>query len=130
MFSDHHLVMQLNWAIFPNFPIEIFIYFKKLFTYLFIFNFYLFIYLAFWLFRATLQHMEVPRLGVELELQPPAYARATTTWDSSCVCNLHHSSQQRRILNPLSEARDQTQTLWMLVGLLTAEPRRQLLIYF
>ena len=25
------------------------------------------------------QHMEVPRLGIELELQPPAYATATAT---------------------------------------------------
>ena len=31
-----------------------------------------------------------------------------STWDPSCICNLHHSSRQRRILNPLSEARDGT----------------------
>ena len=37
---------------------------------------------------------------------PPAYARATATWDPSCVCDLHHSSWQRRILNPLSEAKN------------------------
>ena len=30
---------------------------------------------------------------------------------SSHVCNLHHSSQQRRILYLLSEARDQTRNL-------------------
>ena len=30
------------------------------------------------------------------------------TPDLSHVCDLHHSSQQHRILNPLSEARDQT----------------------
>ena len=53
-------------------------------------------------------HMDVPRLGVYSELQPLAYARATATWDPSHVCNLHHSSWQRRILNPLSKARDQT----------------------
>ena len=29
----------------------------------------------------------------------------------SCVCNLHHSSRQRRILNPLSKARDRTRNL-------------------
>ena len=54
--------------------------------------------------------MEVPRLGVELELQLLAYtiATATTTWDLSHVCDLHHSSQQYWILNLLSEARDQT----------------------
>ena len=26
--------------------------------------------------------------------------------DLSCICDLHHSSWQRHILNPLSEARD------------------------
>ena len=31
--------------------------------------------------------------------------------DPSLVCNLHCSSQQRRILNPLNEARDQTRVL-------------------
>ena len=29
-------------------------------------------------------------------------------WDPSLVCNLRHSSQQRRIPNPLSKAKDQT----------------------
>ena len=55
--------------------------------------------------------MEVPRLGVESELQLPAYTTATATWDPSCVCNLHLSLQQRRILNPLSEAREQSRVL-------------------
>ena len=57
------------------------------------------------------RHMEVPRLGVQLELQSPAHARATETQDPSHVCNLHHSSRQRRILNPLSKARDRTRNL-------------------
>ena len=52
--------------------------------------------------------MEVPRLGVESELQLLAYVTATATWDPSQVCNLHHSSQQRQILDLLSEARDRT----------------------
>ena len=39
------------------------------------------------------QHMEVPRLGVELELQLPAYTSATTTWDLSCIYDLHQSSR-------------------------------------
>ena len=30
---------------------------------------------------------------------------------SSYICDLHHSSQQHQILNPLSEARDQTYNL-------------------
>ena len=52
--------------------------------------------------------MELPRLGVKSELQLQATATATATPDSSRVCNLHRSSQQCRILNPLSEARDRT----------------------
>ena len=59
------------------------------------------------------QHMEAPRLGVELELQLPAYTTATATAmpDLSCVFELHHSSWQRQILNLLSEDRDQTRNL-------------------
>ena len=56
-------------------------------------------------------HMEVLRLGVESELQLPAYATATATQDSSQVCDLHHSSWQCWILNPLIEARDSTSNL-------------------
>ena len=52
--------------------------------------------------------MEVPRLGVELELQLPAHTTATAMEDLSCVCNLHHSSWHCWILNPLNEARDWT----------------------
>uniref|UniRef100_A0A8D1E639 Protein NLRC5 n=1 Tax=Sus scrofa TaxID=9823 RepID=A0A8D1E639_PIG len=39
-----------------------------------------------------LQHMEIPRLGVQSELHPPAYAIATALWDLRCIFNLHHSS--------------------------------------
>ena len=56
-------------------------------------------------------HMEVPRLWVESELQLPTMATATTMSDPSCVCDPHHSSEKRRILNPLSRARDQTRVL-------------------
>ena len=55
--------------------------------------------------------MEVPRLGVESELQLPACATATAMPDLSHVCDLHHSSQQCQILNPLSEARGGTRIL-------------------
>ena len=52
--------------------------------------------------------MEIPRLGVELELQLPAYTMATATQDPSSICDLHHSSQQRWIADPLREAWDRT----------------------
>ena len=65
--------------------------------------------------------MELPRLGVESELQVQAYATAiaiaTATWDPSCVCNLYHSSWQCWILNPLGRAREQeslVQVRWSL----------------
>ena len=65
--------------------------------------------LSFFLFLAMLAAMEVPRLGVELELELPAYTTATATQDPSRVCNLHCSSGQCQILNPLlSETKDQT----------------------
>ena len=55
--------------------------------------------------------MEVPRLGVWSELYPPAYTTAEALPDPSRVWYLHHRSQRRQILNPLSEARDQTRNL-------------------
>ena len=41
------------------------------------------------------QHMDFPRLGVELELQLPAYATATVlvTPDPNHICDLNHSSR-------------------------------------
>ena len=51
--------------------------------------------------------MEVPWLRVKSELQ----LLATATPDLSCICDLHDSSEQRWILDPLSEARDQTGNL-------------------
>ena len=54
------------------------------------------------------RHMEVPRLGVQLEQQLPAYATATATRDPSHICDLHYSSRQHQILNPRSEVRDPT----------------------
>ena len=52
-----------------------------------------------------LWHIEVPRLGMESELL--AYPTATAMQDLSCICDLHHSSQQHWILNPLtSKSRD------------------------
>ena len=55
--------------------------------------------------------MEVPRLGVKSELQLLAYATPTATQDPRCICDLHHSSWQCQILNPLREARDRTHIL-------------------
>ena len=63
--------------------------------------------------------MEFPRLGVQRKLQLLAYTRATAMWDLCCICDLQHSSWQHQILNPLSENRDQTCILRILVRFVT-----------
>ena len=58
-----------------------------------------------------LWHMEVPSLGIKLELQQQAYATVTAMLDLSHICDLHHSLWQQWILNPLSEVRNGTHIL-------------------
>ena len=77
-------------------------------------NLVCFVFLCFFvlLFRASpMLLMEVPRLGVESELQLSAYPTATAMQDPSRVYGPHHSSWQRQILDPLSEAGDRTRNL-------------------
>ena len=65
---------------------------------------------------------EVPRLGAWSELQFPPRATATAMRDLSPVWDLHNSSRQCQILNPLSKAEVQPATSWFLVGFISAEP--------
>ena len=68
--------------------------------------------------------MEVLRPGVEWKLQLLAYTTATATQDPNQVCDLHHTQlTAMRILNPLSEARDQTCVLT--VRFIATEPRQE-----
>ena len=72
-------------------------------------------FFSFFLLGLHLQHMDVLRLGVQLELQLPAYTTATATSDPRRVGNLHHhSSQQCQTLNPLSKASEETRNLMVL----------------
>ena len=68
-----------------------------------------------------LRHMEVPRIGVQSELLPPAYTTATATPDQRLIHNLFCSLRQCGILNPLNEAWDATgvlmDTSWVLYPL-------------
>ena len=70
------------------------------------FGFWVFFWFFLPFFFLGPHHMEVPRLGIESELQLPAYTTATAMWDLSHVCDLHHSSQKCQILNPVTGARD------------------------
>ena len=81
------------------------------------------------------QHMRVPRLGVQWELQLPAYATATATPDPCHVCNLHHNSRQCEILNLLSEAKDRTHNLMVPIRIcfcciMTGTPEQRFLRVF
>ena len=64
------------------------------------------LFLFFSLLGPHLQHMEIPRPRVKLELQLPTTATAVP--GSSCICDLCQSLWKRGILNPLGEARDWT----------------------
>ena len=80
----------------------------------------LFIYLFIFCFLGLhLQHTELPRLGVESELQLPAYTTAIAMWDPSFICDLHRSSWQCRILSPHSEPGIEPASSWIPVGFLT-----------
>ena len=61
--------------------------------------------------------MEVPRLGVQSELQLLVYTTATAMQDPNHVWDLHQSSWQSQIFNPLSEARDRTCNLMVPSGI-------------
>ena len=63
---------------------------------------------------------------VKSELQLLAYTAATALQDLSRVCDLHHSSWQHQILNPMSEARDRTCSITFLVEFVSALPQREL----
>ena len=88
------------------------------------YGFFFFFFLVF--LGLYLQHMDVPRLGVESELPLPAYTTATAMPDLSCSCQPPPQPQPRRILSPPSKARDQTAS-WILVDFATAEPQWELL---
>ena len=82
--------------------------------------FYFFIFFVF--LGPHLHHMEVSSLGVESELELLAYTTAIALPDLSHICDLHHSSQQRQIPNPLSKATDRTRILMDASQIVSAEP--------
>ena len=75
---------------------------EKVTFYFILLYFLLYIFFVFCLFWAT------PAAYGGSQARGPIGTIATSlpTADPSRICDLHHSSQQRQILNPLSEARD------------------------
>ena len=69
----------------------------------------LFYFILFYLlFRATPAAYGGSQARGQIRAAATAYTTATGMLDPSCVCDLHHSSQQHRIPNPLIEASDRT----------------------
>ena len=66
----------------------------------------IYIYIYIYFLGQHPQHLEVPRLGVELQLQLLAYTPAIAVRDPSLVCDLRRSSWQCWILNQLSKTTD------------------------
>ena len=67
-----------------------------------------FFFFFFCLFRATPTAYGGSQARGLIGAPAPAYTRTTAVLGVSHICELYHSSQQRWILNPLSEARDRT----------------------
>ena len=61
--------------------------------------------------KPCLCHMDAPGVRAGTGAANMVYTTATTTLDLSHICDLCCNLQQCQILNPLSEARDQTQIL-------------------
>jgi len=58
------------------------------------------------------------------------YTTATATRDPSCVCELHHSSQQGQIVNPLSQAGIEPAIARFLVGFISPGHHGNSLFFF
>ena len=69
------------------------------------------------------QHMEVPRVGVECELQLPAYATATTmpdpSWSVTCTASLGNVGSLTNWEGP----RIKPASSWIVVGFITTDPQ-------
>ena len=65
-------------------------------------------FLLFFFFRATPTAYGSSQAKGRIGAVAASLHHSTTMWDPSHICDLHHSSQQCRIPDPLSKARDQT----------------------
>ena len=97
-----------------------FFFMSSCFSLLFFLSFFLFFFFLLVFLGQHPQHMELLRLGINLELHLSACP--TATWNPSLVCNLHHCSQQRWIFNPLRQGIEPVSS-WMLVRFVSTEPQ-------
>ena len=90
----------------------------------YIFSFFFFSF--FFLFRATSpHHMEFASLGVESELQLPAYATATATPDLSPSATYTTAHSNARFLTYWVGPGIKPTSSWILVGFVSTEPQQE-----
>ena len=75
------------------------------------------VFLAFFFLGLHPQHIGSSQASGQIELRLPAYAADPATCDLSCICDLHHSSQQCLIPDSLSKARGWTCILMDISGI-------------
>ena len=86
---------------------------------------YLFIYLFICVFLGLhSRHMEIPRLGVKLELHLPAYTPLQQC-RIQVVSVTYTTAHGNEILNPLGP-RIEPESSWLLIGFVTADPQCEL----
>ena len=113
-------IIIIDWGLFPNLPMFSIIKLLKVIESLKItpnldssifFCLLVFCFFIFLIFRATLAAYGSSQARGLIGAAAWVTTTATAMPDLSWVCNLHLSSRQCRILNPLSEVRDQTHVL-------------------
>ena len=75
-------------------------------------------------------HMEIPKLGGELELQLLAYVTAIATPDPSRVCANATACGNAGSLTTLMRPGIEPMSLWILVRFVAAEPQGELTILY
>ena len=124
IFSKNQVFVLLIALLFSYSIIYLCIYLFFL-TWIFFFFFWSFVFLG-----PYPWHMEVPRLGVKLELRLPAYTTATATWDLSHVCDLHHSHSSAGSLTHWLRPGIEPTTSWFQVRFISAASPWELRIFF
>ena len=112
MYKNLTTLLFLVWSR-PSIFILKFMLFLKMYLLKFYENSFFFLFLLFFFFlEPHPQQMEVPRLGVQSEVQLPDDTTDTATRDPSLICDLHTRAHgQCQIPNPLHEARERTHIL-------------------
>ena len=92
-------------------------------------------FFVFCLFRAALMACGGSQARGPIGAIAAGLHRSHSNAGSDCVCDVHHSSRQHRILNPLREARDRTHNLMVPCRICfrcttTGTPLRNYLYYF